>query len=292
MSKIKVSILGADGFTCQIPRIKEGMQELGHEVTQDSPNLIYSNDPRGYGEALILKEKYPSAYLILNFLDIPWHLPNVEKQTEALAKKYFSKAEALSVISFKVKNDIKKFYNKKIHVIYNPIKDVFFDSKIKKTNRFLYVGRANDPIKRIKLISDMSIKNSLIFKDLKICGTENPGFGKYLGVVSDKKLNEFYNSSKFLLLPSRAEGLGLTMIEGLICGCIPITCSDNLTAKEFSPLNFICKPNTESILKKIEELEKKYTDNKMLALKFGKKYKLQFDKKSIAKNIINIFNSK
>ena len=59
MNKIKVSILGADGFTCQIPRIKEGMQELGHEITQDSPNLIYSNDPRGYGEALILKEKYP-----------------------------------------------------------------------------------------------------------------------------------------------------------------------------------------------------------------------------------------
>ncbi len=292
MSKIKVSILGADGFTCQIPRIKEGMQELGHEITQDSPNLIYSNDPRGYGEALMLKKKYPSAYLILNFLDVPWHLPNVEKQTEDLVKNYFSKADALSVISFKVKNDIKKFYNKEIHVIYNPTKDVFFNSEIKKTNKFLYVGRANDPIKRIKLLSDMSIKNPLIFKDLKICGTENPGFGKYLGVVSDEKLNEYYNSSKFLLLPSRAEGLGLTMIEGLICGCIPITCSDNLTAKEFSPLNFICEPNNESMFKKVEELEKKYIDNKALALKFGKKYKLQFDKKSIAKNIIDIFNSK
>ena len=82
------------------------------------------------------------------------------------------------------------------------------------------------------------------------------------------------------------------MIEGLICGCIPITCSDNLTAKEFSPLNFICEPNNESMFKKVEELEKKYIDNKALALKFGKKYKLQFDKKSIAKNIIDIFNSK
>ena len=186
----------------------------------------------------------------------------------------------------------KKFYNKEIHVIYNPTKDVFFNSEIKKTNKFLYVGRANDPIKRIKLLSDMSIKNPLIFKDLKICGTENPGFGKYLGVVSDEKLNEYYNSSKFLLLPSRAEGLGLTMIEGLICGCIPITCSDNLTAKEFSPIEFICEPSPNVMIKKIEELNEKYTEQRTKALKIGKKYKIQFDKITIAKNIINIFNSR
>ena len=29
-----------------------------------------------------------------------------------------------------------------------------------------------------------------------------------------------------------------------------------------------------------------------MALKLGEKYKIQFDKKNIAKNIINIFNSK
>ena len=44
--------------------------------------------------------------------------------------------------------------------------------------------------------------------------------------------------------------------------------------------------------KKIEELEKDYENKRNLALKFGKKYKSQFDKKTIAKNIINIFNSR
>ena len=29
-----------------------------------------------------------------------------------------------------------------------------------------------------------------------------------------------------------------------------------------------------------------------IALEFGKKYKVQFDKKNIAKNIVDIFNSK
>ena len=45
-------------------------------------------------------------------------------------------------------------------------------------------------------------------------------------------------------------------------------------------------------LSKIEELDKEYEIKRRLALKFGKKCKVQFDKKSIAKNIINIFNSR
>ena len=129
-------------------------------------------------------------------------------------------------------------------------------------------------------------------KNIKICGTENPGFGNYLGMISDAELNKLYNSSKFVLLPSKAEGIGLPMIEGMICGAIPITCSDNLTAKEFSPSEFICEPNTQSIINKIEELDKKYESKRKIALKIGEKYKTQFDKNNIVKNIINIFNSR
>ena len=93
-------------------------------------------------------------------------------------------------------------------------------------------------------------------------------------------------------MPSATEGIGLPMIEGMICGAIPITCSDNLTAREFSPPEFICEPYAQSIVNKIAELNKEYSIKRELALKFGKKYKIQFDKISIAKNILNIFNSK
>ena len=291
MNNIKVSILGSDGYTCQIPRIKEGMESLGHILSENSPDLIYSNDPKGYEKALILKKKYPNAYLIFNFLDIPWHIENIEKQTELLVKNFFLKADAVSVISSKVQKDLAKFYDKKIHVIYNPVKDVYFDEKIKKDNMFLYVGRANDPVKRIKLVHDSIIKIPEGLKNIKICGSENPGFGNYVGVISDKDLNKLYNSSKFVLLPSKAEGIGLPMIEGMICGTIPVTCSDNLTAKEFSPSEFICEPNAQSIVNKIEELDKEYETKREMALKLGEKYKIQFDKKTIAKNIIDIFNS-
>ena len=292
MNNIKVSILGSDGYTCQIPRIKEGMEILGHVLSQDSPDLIYSNDPRGYNEALLLKKKYPNAYLIFNFLDIPWHHPNIEKQTELLVKNFLLKADAVSVISIKVKRDLSKFFSKKIHVIYNPIKDVHFNEKVKKNNMFLYVGRANDPVKRIKLVRDSLLKIENGLKEIKICGSENPGFGNYMGVVSDEDLNKIYNESKYVLLPSKAEGIGLPMIEGMICGTIPITCSDNLTAKEFSPPDFICEPNAQSVVNKINELDKVYEEKRKIALKFGKKYRVQFDKKNIAINIINIFNSR
>ena len=291
MNNIKVCILGSDGYTCQIPRIKEGMESLGHILSEDSPDLIYSNDPKGYEKALILKEKYPNAYLIFNFLDIPWHIENIQKQTELLVKNFFLKADAVSVISSKVQKDLAKFYDKKIHVIYNPVKDVYFDEKIKKDNMFIYVGRANDPVKRINLVHDSIIKIPEGFKNIKICGSENPGFGNYLGIIKDKMLNELYNSTKYVLLPSKAEGIGLPMIEGMICGAIPITCSDNLTAKEFSPQDFICEPSAQSIVNKIEELDKEYAAKRKIALEFGKKYKTQFDKKTIAKNIMDIFNS-
>ena len=61
MNNIKISILGADGYTCQIPRIKDGMESLGYSVSEEAPDLIYSNDPRGYEKALVLKKKYPNA---------------------------------------------------------------------------------------------------------------------------------------------------------------------------------------------------------------------------------------
>tara|TARA_Y100000590_G_C15652490_1_gene989330 strand:+ start:393 stop:1280 length:888 start_codon:yes stop_codon:yes gene_type:complete len=291
MRSIKVSIFGADGYTCQIPRIKQGMQNLGHTLTEESPDLIYANDPTGYNNAINLKKKFPNSFLIFNFLDVPWHVPNIEKQTKLLVEHFLIKADAITAISHKVQKDLGKFLSKKIYVIYNPIKDVFHDKKIKKDNTFIYVGRANDPIKRISLVKESLSKKNNCVNEIIICGSENPGFGKYLGIIPDIELNKLYNSSKFVLLPSRSEGIGLSMIEGMVCGAIPITCLDNLTAKEFSPPEFICEPNVKSFLSKIKELENEYEEKRKIALKIGEKYKIQFDKNNIAKNIVNIFSS-
>ncbi len=291
MKPIKFLMFGADGFTCQMPRIKEAMQNLGHILSEDSPELIYSNDPTGYKKAMFFKKKFPNTFLIFNFLDVPWHMPNVDKQTKLLVEHFLAKSDAVTAISYKVKQDLAKFLDKKIEVIYNPIKDVFYDESIKKNNTFLYVGRANDPIKRISLLKTALSKTASGAIDIKICGSEDPGFGTYLNVVSDQELNKLYNSSKYLLLPSKAEGIGLTMIEAMICGSLPVACSDNKTAKEFLPEDFICEPSAQSISDKIEELNEKYEAKRKLALEYGKKYKIQFDKINVAKKILSVFNS-
>mgnify|MGYP006101809141 FL=1 len=282
---MKISVFGMLPFS---NLIKEGFTKLGHEISDENPELIYANDPRGYKEAIQIKKKYKEAPLIFNLLDIPWHMPNIQQQTKLLVNQFLNQANFVSVISLKVKKDLSQFFNKKIHVIYNPIKDVYYDEKILKNNMFLFVGRANDPIKRFDLVRDTLIKIKDGIKKIKVCGAENPNFGNYLGYVSDEELNNLYNSTQFVLLPSKAEGIGLPMIESMICGALPITCSDNETAKEFLPRDFICAPNPKSMLEHIKKLENEYANKRNLAFEFGKRYKEKFNKSSIAKNILNI----
>ena len=111
-------------------------------------------------------------------------------------------------------------------------------------------------------------------------------------IALSRDRESFVVESKYVFLPSKAEGIGLPMIEALICGSIPITCSDNLTAKEFSPQDFICEPNSNAIADKIKKLESEYDSKRKIALELGKKYKVKFDKKTIAKNIIDIFDAR
>ena len=286
---MKIAIFGIIPFT---DLIKEGFIKLGHEISNNNPDLIFANDPMGYQDAVFLKMQYPKTQLILNVLDIPWHFPNIENQIKMMIKRFFSKADNITAISFKVKKELAKFFDsniyKKIEVIYNPIQDVNYDKKIKKNNSFLYVGRANDPIKRFNLVRESLSKIKDSSKNIIVCGIENPNFGNYLGHVSNEKLNILYNEASFLFLPSKAEGIGLSMIEALVCGTIPIACSDNETAKEFLPPEFICEPDPESIVNYIEKINKEYEKNRESALKLGKKYKEQFNKINIAKNILGL----
>ena len=196
---MKISVFGMLPFS---QLIKEGFKKLGHEISNEDPNLIYANDPRGYKGAMLVKKKYKNAPLIFNLLDIPWHMPNIEQQTKLLVSQFLMQADFVSTISLKVKKDLSKFFKEDIHVVYNPIKDVYYDEKILKNNTFLFVGRANDPIKRFNLIRDSISKIENGIRKIKVCGAENPNFGNYLGYVSDDELNNLYNSTQFLLLPS------------------------------------------------------------------------------------------
>ena len=103
---MKIAIFGIIPFT---DLIKEGFIKLGHEISNNNPDLIFANDPMGYQDATFLKMQYPKTQLILNVLDIPWHFPNIENQIKTMIKRFFSKADNVTAISFKVKKDLAFF---------------------------------------------------------------------------------------------------------------------------------------------------------------------------------------
>ena len=49
--------------------------------------------------------------------------------------------------------------------------------------------KLNDPIKRINIVHEIVKKKPETLSSIKICGSENPGFGNYLGIVKDNELN-------------------------------------------------------------------------------------------------------
>ena len=276
------------GWRCKpldvVSRVEEGLENNGVIFVNENPDLIYKNEDF-FDEAIEFKKTCTSnPFVIFNILDLQVRNPNydIEKLKEQLRH-----ANVVTCISHTVKNQIKQYLNIDAEVIYNPIKDISFKN-LKRNIPFLYVGRANDQNKRFFLIKD-ALQKFNGQTGLVICGSENPNFGHYIGIIDDERLNHIYNTSRFVLLPSKFEGLGLSMIEGMIAGAIPITCNDNPTALEFSPKEFICDPNQQAILDKMMEIHKNYSVNQQIALEYGKKYEEIMNKNQVAKNIINIY---
>lgn len=269
-----------------VSRVEEGLINNGAIICNDGEvDLLYKNEDF-YDEAIdFLKKTTKKPFVIFNILDLQVNNPNYNLYK---IKEQLQYSDVVTCISDSVKNQIKKHLNIEAQVIYNPIKDVSYKGIDKKIS-FLYVGRANDQNKRFRLAAEaLHMKNWS--KGLVVCGSENPMFGNYAGIVSDADLNEFYNISKFTLLPSKFEGIGLPMIEAMICGSIPITCKDNPTALEFSPEHFICDPNPTAIIEKIQELNQNYDYFQKIALQYGEKYLSMMNKNKVAKNIIDIYN--
>ena len=109
---MKIAVFGTIPFS---DLIKEGFQKLGHEISNNNADLIYANDPTGYHDATFLKMQNPKTQLILNVLDIPWHFSNIDNLYKTMIKRFFSKSDNVTAISYKVKKDLGKFFDSNIH---------------------------------------------------------------------------------------------------------------------------------------------------------------------------------
>ena len=254
---MNIITLGSRTQLSQIDRIEAGLIALGHTINSPSSpiDFIYCNDAENFDKGIELKAKH-GVHLILNILDLPYFLPNFDEIVKKISGQ-ISRADTVTCISQTVKSQIKQYLGVEAAVIYNPVKDVY-PLNFKRHIPFFYCGRARDSMKRFGWVMQALQMAGVAESELVVAGPENPGFGKYIGVVSDEQLNYLYNSSKYLIYPSVFDGLGLPPIEFTITGGVPIVCSDSLVSSEFFPRQVICEPHPESIVQKLKEVGQDY----------------------------------
>lgn len=268
----------------QITRVEQGFISLGHELVDENPDIIYCNNDF-YDEPLKYSESYPGAKKIFNVLDL--QIGNGFYDLNKL-KEQLLRADFVTCISEFVKNEIKEFLNIDATNIGNPIKDVSIIVGLPKQNDFIIVGRNADKNKRGYIFEQMLSLPDNKDKTFAVIGSEplpHTADG-WVGVLNDKDLNEMYNFTKFVICPSKREGLNLVMIEALITS-IPIVAKD-MTTSYLVPEIFTCEPTAEAFNDKVRQLEENYSSFRALALEYGMRYAKEYNKNTIAQNIINL----
>lgn len=284
---IKGVFFGYRGAAGQVDRIEDGWKNIGNSICseEERPDLIYSNDPGFYNEAISLKAKHPGSKLILNVLDIPKrYYPDLDLME---LKSKLVKADTITTISQFTHDQVGGYLGLESKIIYNPIKDVF-PQDLDRDIEFLYVGRLYEKNKRFNLAIRSLTLLGVKLNQLVIAGPDDPRNGglNYLGMVDDPTLSSLYNRSVYLICPTEYGVLGLPPIEGAICGCTPILCRDNEAAKEFGLEEFSFDPDERSIAKGISEMSLAGTSKNLKGI--GENLFNKLNKNQIARNLAEI----
>jgi len=136
------------------------------------------------------------------------------------------------------KNLIENGYKKNIYIIYNFINNKLIPNEIKPIKNkiyFLYIGRMHRSkgIFEILEIANHFKNEKFIFignftktktKEEFIRKIKNQHNCRYLGAIYNNSKFDYINKSKFFLFPTlwKGEIFPLTLIETMLCGCIPM----------------------------------------------------------------------
>lgn len=150
---------------------------------------------------------------------------------------FISHTAKSEVLKKYIPNYLKKDFEKKSIVVPNGVDNIFLEGEILKENKsrdikFLFVGDLDKNKNILKLISEVVelnrkgsdanlviIGNGKFQEKVKQIVKKNE-FLDYKGKITDRnKLIEFYNRSKYLVVPSTYETFGLVYAEALSQGC-------------------------------------------------------------------------
>lgn len=227
------------GPHCQIMRIEDGFRSLGHEIVSDmrEADLIYQNN-FWFDDILAAKSRGEiKAKIILNVLDVPEHIIHEFDLDKAM--RQLKQANAVTSISQFVYGQVEKFFGIKSHIIYQPIMPVgisdFNEIYNNNTYKYLHVGRRYDPNKRFMYMVQALRTLNVSESEIGLIGPELVSYGKNLGSISIKHLEQLYIKADFTFVLGRIEGIALSMLESMACGCIPVIFNDLTTRQEFLP---------------------------------------------------------
>ena len=128
--------------------------------------------------------------------------------------------------------DYYKDYNKNCFIIPNGIStDMFHDKKLERSEDLIFVGRFTEQKgilnlvnamehlgdKKLILVGDGDLKEKIleIIKNKKNIES--------LGIKNQEEIAVLFNQTRFHVMPSEFEGLPISLLESMACGCIPIT---------------------------------------------------------------------
>jgi len=191
-----------------------------------------------------------------------------------LMMKIAVKANHLIAVSNSTKRDLIKILNvpeKKISVIYEGVDHKKFYPLGKKKKKVFTIGYIGGLGKRknidyiLKVAKEFKKDEKILFKIagkgpelnrlINLKKEMNLKNVEFLGFISEKKLNNFYNSLDLFIFPSYYEGFGLPVTEAMACG-IPIMVSNVSSLVEIAKnTGILINPKKpEEAVKKIKEI--------------------------------------
>ena len=273
---MNVHCYGYRGLTGQIDRIEEGFNDLGITTLYSLlPDLVYANDIGSWDQAV--KTNWPCK-VILNFLDLPIHLPIDSQKQVKKVKRFAEEGYTITCISKFVQGQLKEYCGVDAPIIYQPAKKIR-NLGLERDIQYLIVGRNRDPQKGHDITLSVVDGVEGSFEKLNVVG-ESIGCGFYHGNVSDEKLEEIYNRTKYVFIPSIHDGMGMQLVESVMAGATPISYRWHPTAKEFIEKELVF----DSVNDIIDFIKRGGRHNES----FYKNYHIKFSGKSIARNILNV----